>query len=109
MTMDFRSPAARLAGLGALLATALAAGPAAAQAEPTRGQLLYSNHCIACHDQRLHWRDQRRARDWDSLRAWVRHWQGAQQLQWSDGDVDEVARHLNDTIYRFPVVLPPRG
>ncbi|MFO1217794.1 MAG: cytochrome c [Burkholderiaceae bacterium] len=87
----------------------LAAAPAFAQGEPTRGQLLYGNHCVACHDQRMHWRDQRLARDWDSLRTWVRHWQGTQQLQWTDADVDEVARHLNDTIYHHPRPQPPRG
>jgi hypothetical protein len=31
------------------------------------------------------------------------------QLQWSDSDIDEVARHLNDTIYRFPGPVSPRG
>ena len=97
-----------VAALAGLLA-ALAAPPATAQREPTRGQLLYGNHCIACHDQRMHWRDQRRASNWETLRAWVRHWQGTQQLQWSDADIDEVARHLNDTIYRYPRPQPPRG
>lgn len=98
-------------GISALagLMAALAGSPAVAQGEPTRGQLLYGNHCIACHDQRMHWRDQRRASNWETLRAWVRYWQGTQQLQWSDADVEEVARHLNDTIYRFPRPQPPRG
>jgi mono/diheme cytochrome c family protein len=113
MGIEFGARAARPALQRPLLATAvacvLAAGPVAAQKESTRGQLLYGNHCIACHDQRMHWRDQRRAHDWQSLRSWVRHWQGTQQLQWSDADIDEVARHLNDTIYRFPRVQPPRG
>lgn len=109
MCFNFRSRASRMALRGPMLAGVLAVGPAVAQTEPTRGQLLYGNHCIACHDQRMHWRDQRLARDWESLRTWVRHWQGAQQLQWTDADVDEVARHLNDTIYRFPTPQPPRG
>ena len=89
----------------------LNAGAAMAQAAPapSRGQLLYGTHCIACHDQRLHWRDQRRATDWTTLRDWVRHWQGAEQLRWGDDDIDEVARHLNDTIYRFPSPVAPRG
>ncbi len=99
-----------IAGLALLLAS-VAARPdtVLAQAAPSRGQLLYGTHCIACHDARLHWRDQRRAVDWPTLRAWVRHWQGAEQLRWSDDDIDEVARHLNDTIYRFASPAAPRG
>jgi hypothetical protein len=92
-------------------ALAWAAMPAATVAQPTpsRGQLLYETHCIACHDARLHWRDNKQAGDWPTLRALVRQWQGTVQLQWSDSDIDEVARHLNDTIYRFPGPVSPRG
>lgn len=71
-------------------------------APPTRGQLLYTTHCIECHTTRMHWRDEKRARDWDSLKAQVRRWQDAASLGWSDADIAEVARHLNDTIYRYP-------
>lgn len=83
-----------------LLLTA-AAGAVHAQA-PARGQLLYSNHCIECHTTQMHWRSQRLARDWDSLREQVVRWQATAQLQWSEADIDAVARHLNDTVYRFP-------
>jgi mono/diheme cytochrome c family protein len=104
------SRARRAAALAGLMLTGISAAPPAfGQGEPSRGQLLYDNHCIACHDQRMHWRDQRRAADWNGLRSWVRHWQGTQQLQWSDADIDEVARYLNDTIYRYPRPQPPRG
>lgn len=84
-----------------------AAAPAAAQTagEPTRGALLYATHCVACHDTQMHWRDKRAVRDWDSLVAQVRLWQGTQLLQWTEADIHEVARHLNDSIYR----LPPPG
>jgi hypothetical protein len=40
--------------------------------------------------------------DWESLKAQVRRWQGVANLQWSDDDVVQVARYLNDTIYRYP-------
>ncbi|WBY01664.1 cytochrome c [Ramlibacter tataouinensis] len=91
----------------ALLLAALPAFPgsaAHAQALPaTRGALLYENHCGACHSEQMHWRAKRLARDWNSLREQVRHWQGEARLGWSEEDIDAVARHLNDTIYRFPV------
>lgn len=92
----------------ALLAAAAAASFAthaapAAPAAPTRGELLYTTHCIACHNSQMHWRDQRLATDWASLRAQVRRWQGVANLGWSDDDILEVARHLNERIYRYPV------
>ncbi|RZJ07351.1 MAG: cytochrome C [Haliea sp.] len=69
---------------------------------PSRGQLLYTTHCIACHTTQMHWRDGRRAVDWETLKGQVRRWQAITGLQWADADINEVARHLNDTIYRFP-------
>lgn len=72
----------------------------AAQAQ-SRGELLYTTHCIACHTTQMHWRDQRAASDWPRLKAQVRRWQGATSLAWSDSDILEVARYLNDTFYRF--------
>jgi len=86
------------------LAAPLAAGGAGAQSrpQPTRGELLYTTHCIACHNARVHWREQRLATDWNSLRAQVRRWQATQKLRWSDVDVEEVARYLNTYYYDFP-------
>jgi hypothetical protein len=31
----------------------------------------------------------------------VRRWQDAASLAWSDGDILEVSRYLNESIYRF--------
>lgn len=79
-----------------------------AQAQPTpeavstRGELLYSTHCIECHTTEMHWRAQRQARDWDTLKAQVRRWQAVVSLRWSEADINDVARYLNDTIYQFP-------
>jgi cytochrome c5 len=78
--------------------TAAPVAPAAAE----RGQLLYETHCIACHDTQIHWRDQRRVQDWAGLLAQVRAWQARALLGWSDADVESVARHLNERIYRLP-------
>jgi hypothetical protein len=79
---------------------------------PNRGQLLYETHCIACHNSQMHWRDRRLARDWPGLVTLVRGWQARAGLFWDEADVVDVARHLNDTIYRFerPVagLMPPQ-
>ncbi len=94
-----------LAGL-VLLASAAGGLPAAAAPSPggveSRGQMLYGHHCVACHDTQMHWRDQKLATDWSSLRLQVRRWQGAAQLNWSEDDIDDVARYLNDRFYRLP-------
>lgn len=79
------------------------AGPVQAQdTAATRGQLLYANHCVECHTMQMHWRDQRLARDWGTLKVQVQRFQGIAGLNWSDEDVNAVAKYLNDTIYRFP-------
>ena len=89
-----------------LMLAALASASTLAQSQPapteTRGQLLYTTHCIGCHTTQMHWRENKRATDWDSLKVQVRRWQGNASLQWGDADINEVARHLNDTIYRYP-------
>ncbi len=74
---------------------------AQAAASPTRGRLLYTTHCLACHNSTMHWRDARQAKDWESFEENVRRWQAAAKLQWSEADIEEVAQHLNDTIYRY--------
>ena len=34
----------------------------------TRGELPYSTHCVACYTTQVHWRNDRQAFDWDSLK-----------------------------------------
>jgi mono/diheme cytochrome c family protein len=84
-----------------LLATSVLAIALSARAE-SRGELLYSTHCIACHTSQAHWRDKRIATDRSSLEAEVRRWQATAMLRWSEDDIADVTRYLNDTFYRFP-------
>ncbi len=86
--------------------------PLWASAQPelaTRGALLYATHCGTCHDRTVHWRQQRLVTDWTSLVAQVRRWQAIDQLGWTDSDIDEVARHLDASIYRLPRSQPVAG
>ena len=91
-----------------LLALAALTLAASAQAE-SRGELLYATHCIACHTEQVHWRDQKLATNWNSLKAQVRRWQAAAQLGWSDDDILEVTRHLNQRFYGFEPTSDPVG
>lgn len=95
-----RRPAWRLALCGMVAAFAATAQPL--PGSESRGRLLYGNHCIACHTTQMHWRDGRLATDWASLKEQVRRWQAAAQLGWTEDDIDDVARFLNDAYYRFP-------
>lgn len=67
-----------------------------------RGELLYTTHCIACHNEQIHWRDKKIAKDWIGLKAQVSRWQGVAGLAWSDSDIVEVARYLNARHYHYP-------
>lgn len=79
---------------------------AAVDAQPlrdaTRGELLYTTHCIACHSVQVHWRDKKLATDWMTLRAEVGRWQKFSDLGWNDDDVAAVARYLNAFLYHYP-------
>ena len=99
-----RATAARALGLLTVVIVVTLPLAAAAQGLPqpgSRGQLLYGNHCIACHTTQMHWRDKKLVTDWPSLKVQVRRWQGTAQLNWSEEDIDDVARFLNDTYYRL--------
>lgn len=77
----------------------------AAGAEPeraaSRGELLYSTHCIACHTTEVHWRTKKLATDWGSLQAQVSRWQNVSSLGWGAADIAEVAQYLNKRYYHY--------
>ncbi len=87
-----------------LIAVAIFAPSAMAQ---SRGELLYTTHCISCHTTEMHWRDKRSVNDWTTLKLQVRRWQDAASLAWSDGDILEVSRYLNESIYHFERMADP--
>lgn len=91
-------PLAAIAALSLLLAGVCAFAQSGSGA---RGQMLYDNHCLECHNQQVHWRDQRLVSNWESLKHWVRHWQREARLNWSDDEINDVAQHLNNLFYRF--------
>jgi mono/diheme cytochrome c family protein len=68
--------------------------------DATRGELLYTTHCVSCHNADVHWRDKQLVTDWKSLKAEVRRWQEIVSLGWGQDDIDEVARYLRSMHYR---------
>ena len=71
-----------------------------------RGGLLYSTHCSACHNSTIHWREQRLATDWQSLKAQVNRWQRYTKLRWGEQEILDVTAYLNTYYYNFISVEP---
>jgi|GEM_PF-937902 len=68
----------------------------------TRGELLYTKHCITCHSTQIHWREKKLVTDWTSLQSEVQRWQGIAGLWWDKEEIEDVVQYLNDTYYRYP-------
>ena len=81
----------------------LAVADAQPMPDSARGELLYTNHCAACHTTQVHWRDKKIAKDWKSLQAEVRRWQNVSGLGWDRDDIMAVARYLNTLYYHYPI------
>jgi mono/diheme cytochrome c family protein len=73
----------------------------------TRGELLYTTHCVSCHSTEIHWRDKSTVNGWSALIDQVRRWQDAASLAWSETDILEVSRYLNDDLYQFEQPAEP--
>ena len=85
-----------------LLASVIVVAQTAPKPEPSRGELLYSTHCVSCHTAQIHWRDKRLATDWPTLKSQVRRWESNIGLNWSDDEIVDVARRLNALYYHYP-------
>jgi mono/diheme cytochrome c family protein len=68
---------------------------------PPRGQMLYENHCMSCHESLVHIRGNHRAHSPEDIRGWVSHWATYLHLRWGQEEVEEVVKHLNDQYYKF--------
>ena len=66
-----------------------------------RGQALYENHCVACHETAVHTRAERRAASRSDLRRLVASWNIHAGLGWSDEEIGDVTDYLNRRFYRF--------
>ena len=68
---------------------------------PSRGQLLYDNHCTTCHESLVHIRIRQQVTSMPSLRNQVTRWAAYAKLRWSKDEIEEVARYLNTQFYKF--------
>jgi mono/diheme cytochrome c family protein len=80
----------------------LLAGSGSSVAESfDRGQALYENHCMSCHETTVHTRATRRATSVAELQKWVATWSFHASLGWSSEEIDDVADFMNRRYYHF--------
>jgi len=72
----------------------------------SRGELLYSTYCNACHTVEIHWKSKSLATNWPSLKAQVYRWQAYLGLSWDENDIIAATHYLNNYFYHFSKTEP---
>jgi len=85
---------------GIATATALAADARAPDA--ARGQVLYEQHCGACHTAGIHYRRDTLPVSRDDLRGLVDVFRRQAGVAWTPEEIEDVVEYLNRTRYHFP-------
>jgi len=67
----------------------------------SRGKMLYSNHCHACHESNVHIRAHRKVKKKTDIYYWVNRWSSHLKLGWNSTDRDQVVEYLNKAYYKF--------
>jgi cytochrome c5 len=66
-----------------------------------RGEMLYTNHCLSCHESIVHIREKRSAKNLNALRDAVTRWSQELELKWSSREIEDVVLYLNLRYYHF--------
>lgn len=74
--------------------------------EPSRGQLLYDNHCLECHIDEVHFRTERKVQNRAELLEAIDRWVDELKLEWTAEEVMDVMEYLNLKYYQFPPAGP---
>ena len=74
--------------------------PLSAQ-EFNRGEALYKNHCMECHETLAHTRPGSRISSMGEIRSSVASWSIHSNLGWSREEVEDVADYLNMKFYHL--------
>ena len=70
-------------------------------ADNARGQALVQQHCMACHDNGVYTRPNRRVTSMAGLQKQVTRCELSLGLKWFDEDINAVTGYLNDSFYKF--------
>ena len=88
-----------------LLALVLIGSGAAAQ-DVSRGQLLYETHCVVCHREGLHERQNSKVASYSDLRYQVERWTKETRRRFTPDEREDLIEFLDATHYRL--YLRPR-
>lgn len=73
-----------------------------------RGEMLYQNHCGACHESTVHVRERSKANTVADIDAFVQRWSDYLKLEWGNDERIAVREYLNLTYYGyFEEGVPP--
>ena len=67
----------------------------------SRGELLYLNHCLVCHESNVHIREKHNAKNIGAIRDEVTRWMNELQLKWLPRDIEDVVDYLNSRYYHY--------
>lgn len=67
----------------------------------SRGQQLYENHCMGCHESVDRIRTRPQVKTLSALRETVARWAANAQLPWGKEEIEEVTRYLGTRFYGF--------
>jgi len=70
----------------------------------SRGKMLYSNHCHACHESNVHIRAHRKVKKKSDIEYWVKRWSTHLKLNWNNSDREQVIEFLNQEYYKFSAI-----
>jgi len=70
-------------------------------APSSRGELLYLNHCLVCHESNVHIREKHNAKNINAIRGEVTRWMNELQLKWLPRDIEDVVDYLNSRYYHY--------
>ncbi len=70
-------------------------------APPSRGELLYLNHCLECHESQVHIRVTHHSKNINAIRDEVTRWVKQLELKWTLHDIEDVVDYLNNRYYHY--------
>ena len=73
----------------------------AGAADLAKGQALVQQHCMACHDNGVYTRPNRRVTSLPGLQKQVRRCELSLGLRWFDEQINNVTGYLNESFYKF--------
>ena len=66
-----------------------------------KGEQLYQEHCVSCHDAKVYTNPERIVDNLEELTNHVKSCKIPQQSNWTEEDIFQVVNYLNNNFYHF--------